>query len=250
MQLIGNTSRQPKNLLGLVALAGLGVATFNTLLIILLAANVGRMNQKDAPAMVQLNDGLVLTMTAQDAKNRTPQTIMKFTGDALSLLMSWSGKVPSPNAEAAAKGVVVPDPGVEIKGNGSNKKVTSVAHKAGFLLSEDFRPDFIKALAEMTPESIFTGSDQTVLVPIDISYPEKIKDGQWKVRVVANLIRVTPTDPVGMTIPFNKDVFIRSIPVMRPSAIAGEVEKTVAQIRSSGLEIYAMRDLTRPDPTE
>ena len=243
-----SAQRSQKGFVGLVSLAGLAIGGLNMLLLVLTLVNTNSIAKKPAPSMVQLSNGEVLPMTAQDVKARTPQTIMKFTSDSLSLLLSWSGRLPSPDPQAAQKGITNEDPGVTVKTDKGGRKVTTIAHQASFALSEDFRQSFLKKLAEMTPPEVFNGTAQVVLVPQDISFPEPVPgvEGQWKINIVSNLITISPGSEQ-VSIPFNKEVFVRAVPSPIQTQLSSPVEQSIAQVRAAGLEIYAMRELSRPN---
>jgi|GEM_PF-504224 len=243
-----SAQRSQKGFVGLVSLAGLGLGGFNMLLLLITLANTNSIAHKSAPSMVQLSNGEVLPMTAQDVKARTPQTIMRFTSDSLSLLLSWSGRLPSSDPQSAQKGISNEDPGVTIKTDKGDRKVTTIAHQASFALSEDFRQSFLSKLGEMTPPEVFNGTAQVVLVPQDISFPEPVPgvEGQWKVSIVSNLVTISP-GAAQLSIPFNKEVFIRAVPTPSQTQLSSPVERSIAQVRAAGLEIYAMRELTRPN---
>ncbi|MEM8602992.1 MAG: hypothetical protein AAGF24_04065, partial [Cyanobacteria bacterium P01_H01_bin.121] len=89
------------------------------------------------------------------------------------------------------------------------------------------------------------GSTQVVFIPIQISEPQPVGEGEWQVNVVANLVRISQDNPQGQAIPFNKEVFVRTTDLPKPpndpelSAIA----KSIYQMRLAGLEIVALRDL-------
>jgi hypothetical protein len=40
---------------------------------------------------------------------------------------------------------------------------------------------------------------------------KKIGEGQWKVNMIANLVTISAGNPEGITIPFNKEIFLRAI---------------------------------------
>ncbi len=227
---------------GLLVLVTAGLCGVNLLMTLLLAAQVGRMARKDAPSMVQLVDGKTITMAPQDSRDRQPQTITTFVGSILPNLVTWTGTVPDPDSKRAAQGIQVPDPGVSV----DSLKVPTVAYLSSAALSDDFRKPFLRKIAEMARDSNGQGR-LTRLEISNISFPEKVGEGQWKVDVVATWKVMDMRDPGGQSIPFNKQVFVRSVATPIPSVNASAVEKLVAQIRASGLEIYAIRDLERPN---
>ena len=66
--------------------------------------------------------------------------------------------------------------------------------------------------------------------------------------MVANLLVLDKTSNLGEVIPFNKEVYIRAVEAPQtPSDNSPELAAKIYAVRQSGLEIYAIRDLTRED---
>jgi hypothetical protein len=82
---------------------------------------------------------------------------------------------------------------------------------------------------------------------LEIQKPVLIEPGKWKVVVIANLLVLDQSDITGKAIPFNKEVYIKAVeaPEFQPG-LSGIV-LAVQQMRASGLEIYAIRDLIKDD---
>jgi hypothetical protein len=243
-QLSRSNSRDARGTLGFFVLVSMGLHAVSTLGILLLFGAFIGLSQKAPPSLVQLEGGKAIITEAIDSRERTPAVIQKFTQDSLTLLMSASGKLPSPDGKSQPV-----DSGVEVNNSkGGTKKISSVARLAGFSLSEDFRSTFLQQLSEITPQGIFNDNTaQTVLVVQDVSTPHKVAEGQWKVTVIANLLSFSSADQVGSAIAFNKEVFVRSVTPPVVTKASSELEQQIAQVRSSGLEIYAMRDFVQPD---
>jgi len=183
--------------------------------------------------------------------DRTPETIKHFVGQTMALMFNWSGTLP-PASEPGQKNVPKPDPGVSIKteriGSGGDK-VTTASWEASFALSESFRPEFLQKLATLTPRSIFSGGTQVMLMVTHLSEPQQLQPGKWKIKMVANLLTFDQGDNTGKAIPFNKDVYVRSIdtPLLPLPKGVSSLHQTAYQIRQAGLEIYAIRDLQREE---
>ena len=98
-------------------------------------------------------------------------------------------------------------------------------------------------LADITPSGVFKGRTQVVFVAQYFQQPVLIEEGKWKVKIVANLTIFDESNKLGEVIPFNKEIFVRAVEApSSPSKIDG-LAAIVYQVRSSGLEIYAIRDL-------
>jgi hypothetical protein len=230
------------NLFGIFVMASLALGGLNLLCNFGLLLAFNGIAQKKPPSLVQAVDGRSMVVNAMESRDRSPIVIRQFVGNALSLLLSSSGKLP---VVADQAGTVQPDPGVPIKGaNGTEARVSTPSWQASFALSEDFRPSALQVIATLTPPITFSGQAQMMLVTQHISDPEKIADGQWKVNVIANLVTISPGNAQGIATPFNKEIYLRSIDAPTPSEAATPIERAVFGIRQSGLEIYGMKDYT------
>ncbi len=210
-----------------------------------LSVSFFKLSGKPSPTLVQLGTGESIAVAPLGSKDRTSDVIKKFTIDSLSLLMTWTGTVEQ-------GGQTVKDKGVEIQSPTSTRraKITTPAYQGGFTLSEDFRKEFLLTIGNLTPSSVFAGTTQVAFVPLNVSQPVKIEEGKWRIDVVANLNVVSQNDLLGTTIPFNKEVFVRAVEAPQYKANADGIVAVVQRVRSSGLEIYAMRDLENKQVTE
>jgi hypothetical protein len=237
--------RQQKNTLGILTLGSLALQAVNIVVLAILASAYMNMSRKPAPAMVQLTNGEAIAMSPLSSKERIPAVIQKFTKETMTLLLSASGTIPGSGDQAASI-----DPGIPVKTADGEKKISSLAHIASFGLSEDFRAKFLEGLATRTPPSIFSGQAQVVLVIQDISMPVKIGDGSWKVTMIANQVTINSQQIIGSSIPFNKEIFVRSVTHEHQAEYDSELEQRISEVRQGGLEIYSIRNYTRPNPTQ
>lgn len=229
------------DILGILAFATIAINSLVLLVQILLFQGYNRLAAKPAPSLVQLASGKSIQVIAVGSKDRTPDVILNFTKDTLSLLLTWTGTLPNLEGEEAA-----PDPGVSISGaSGSEStRITTSAYQAGFALSEDFRKEFLLELGEIMPNGIFAnGAAQVVFVPLEISQPTQIEPGKWRLSLVANLMVFDQQSVLGEPIPFNKEIFVQAVEPPEFNADLVGFAQAIQQIRASGLEIYAIRDL-------
>jgi hypothetical protein len=219
---------------------GLHIITFFVLL--LLYGSYSQLSRKEPPSLVQLETGKSIKVAPIGSLERTPQVILHFVSDTMTLMMNWSGTLPPTTVEEAAK--PKPDPGIDIRSlSNGRSKVTSSAWQASHAFSEDFRKEFLQIVAEITPPGVFKGTTQVVLVPLSLQPPIKIAEGKWKVKMVANLSIFDQRNNLGEVIPFNKEIFVQSVEAPEiPTTIYG-LAAAIYQVRASGLEIYAIRDL-------
>jgi hypothetical protein len=233
----GNASQL--NLFGMFVFSALGLGILNLLILLGLFASLNRLSQKAPPSLVQTVDGRSIVTNAMESKERTPIVIRRFTIDTMTMLLSASGKLPptadKPNPSADA-GVAIRLP------NQTERRVSTSTWQSSFALSEDFRASALQGISELMVPEAFTGQAQVVLIPQTLSEPEKIGEGQWKVNMIANLVTIASGNPQGITVPFNKEIFLRAVDTPPPSDVTTPLQKAVYQVRSSGIEIYGMRD--------
>ncbi|RUS94176.1 hypothetical protein DSM106972_094350 [Dulcicalothrix desertica PCC 7102] len=219
---------------------GLNIITF--FILILLYGSYSQLSKKAPPSLVQLDTGQSVTVAPIGSLERTPQVVLRFVSDTMTLMMNWSGTLPANTTEETR--LPKPDPGIDIRSlTNARGKVASGAWQASYTLSEDFRKDFLKMLADITPPGVFKGKTQVVLIPLSIQSPVKIAEGKWKVKMIANLTIFDQGSNLGEVIPFNKEIFVRAVEAPEsPNKLSG-LAAIIYQVRSSGLEIYAIRDL-------
>lgn len=250
MQLIQRTKSGPGkdkasqasnlNLFGIFVMSSLGFSAFNLLCNFGLFLSFQGLANKKPPSLVQAVDGRSIVVNAMETRDRTPIVIRQFVGNSLTLMLSANGKLPGTPDKPAGQA----DAGVPVKGpDGREVKIPTQTWQAGFALSEDFRPSALQAIAGLISPAAFSGSAQMMFVPQHISDPEKVGEGQWKVNVIANLVTVSGGSAQG-SVPFNKEVYLRSIDVPTPGEIATPLERAVFAVRQSGLEIYALKEYT------
>jgi hypothetical protein len=228
--------------LALFAVVTFGLHIITFFLLVLIYGSYSQLNKKPPPTLVQLETGSAIKVAPLGNRDRTPQVISRFVSDTMTLMMNWSGNLPPTTVEESAKHKT--DTGINIgerrlRGN----KVTSGAWQASHALSEDFRKEFLKMLASMTPPGVFKGKTQVILVPLSIQSPIKIEEGKWKVKMIANLTIFDRGNNLGEVIPFNKEIFVRAVEAPESPANVSGLAAVIYQVRASGLEIYAIRDL-------
>ncbi len=230
------------DILALFAVVTFGLHLITLLGLFLLYGSYSQLSKKASPSLVQLETGKSIKVAAIGSNERTPQVVLRFVSDTMTFMMNWSGNLNAGTIEESVK--PLPDPGIEIRSlTNSQGKVTSSAWQASHALSEDFRKEFLKKLSQITPQGVFKGKTQVVLVPISIQSPIKISSGKWKIKMIANLTIFDQGSSLGEIIPFNKEIFVQAVEAPEyPGKIDG-LTAVIYQIRSSGLEIYAIRDL-------
>ena len=230
------------DLLPLFVLLTLGLQGFGLIWLFANTAAIFRLATKPIPSLVQLKDGRAIKVTAWGSRERTPLTIRRFVGENLALMLNMSGELPPEKPESD----LTPqrDPGHELS---NNKLVTTASWQASFAVSEDYRAELLKLVAQLTPKELFMGNTKVVLITRYLSDPEEIASGQWKLKVIGDLLYISATDKAGYSTPFNKEIFVRVVdpPVTPLEDSASTLEKTIYSVRQAGLEIYGMRQLEK-----
>lgn len=215
----------------LIPLFFVGFAIVQVLNFLLNFIIIGRINT-ELPILVELKDGTNARVAPLPPNQRSPTTIKRHVKKYVTKLTSWSG-TSYQNATPQF------DKGVKTK----KGRVTTSAFEAGFAFSEDFRAKLLESIAESTPESVFEGKTQSMLVIKYLSQPKKIAEGRWQLQMVANLVMFQGGKGVGKPTSFNRDIFVRAIePPLLPKK-ATKLQQQMYKARKSGLEIYLMEVL-------
>ena len=230
-----------------LAVAGLslGVITLS-IAFFWLALSLSKVANKAPPTLVQQVNGKAFTVRPADHNYREPEVIRRVVSDWATLTFTW-GSLPNSqsqhsNPQQASEGTA--DKGIEVSGG---KRVPARTWAASFLLSPDFRDEFLKRLStDIIPEGVFSGDISAVLVPQEISPPQSVGEGRWKVDLMATRIIFDAANPAGTTIPFNRRLYLRAIePPQNPlQEEATQHQQVIYQSLESGLQIEEIRPLT------
>lgn len=231
---------------GIAAASALVIAFISLLLQILNYGATSKIASKQAPSLVQLNNGEVIRVKAVEPLERSNETIKKFVSDTFIRLFNWDGLIQE--FDEKSNPITKPDMGIEItnKDNRRIGRVTTKAFEAAFALSEkqDFRASFLRKLAQITPTGVFNSQTQVSLVPRYVSEPRKISKGKWEIDIIATLVTFKRANNAGKGITFNKTVTLEAISTpQNPPADTTQLAQKIYFIRKSGLEIVQIVDL-------
>ena len=219
-----------------LAFAGLAIGVFIlSVAFFWIAFSLSRVANRRPPTLVQQVDGRAFTVRPADYTYREPEVIRRVVSDWATMTFTW-GTLPGNQAKTN-------DEGVEV-GNGG--KVSASAWAASFLLAPDFRDEFLNQLStDVIPEGVFDGEVSAVLVPQEVSPPQDIGEGQWKVDLIATRIVFDPSNPAGTTIPFNRRIYLKAVePPQSPlTNQATKEQQVVYQSLESGLQIEEIRPM-------
>ncbi|MDF5731363.1 MAG: hypothetical protein PUP92_26010 [Rhizonema sp. PD38] len=192
--------------------------------------------------VVQLQDGSISPAKFVGPNERDDKTIKRFVSNNMITMFAGNGII---EATENGENITKPDKGVEIETEkGGRRKIPTQAWSAAFSLSENqnFRASFLKKLAEIVPDGVFTGECQVSLVTRHISEPRKIKDGVWEVDYIATLVNFERDKNQGKAIAFNKTITVEAIDTPKLPAQPTELDKRIYSVRESGLEITQIVD--------
>ena len=231
---------------GIAAASALLISVLSLLTQFLNYGAVSKLARKQAPSLIQLNNGEVIRTKAVEPLERSSETIKKFTSDTFISMFNWDGRV----EELDVKGnrITKPDKGIEITNKEGKRigRITTKAFEAAFALSEtqDFRASFLKNLAQITPPGVFNNQTQVSLVPRYISNPRKIGKGKWEIDFISTLVTFKRSNNAGEGISFNKTITIKSVSTPQtPPKNTPRLARKIYMVRKSGLEITQIIDL-------
>lgn len=226
----------PENLLPLFVVISLGLNVLSLFAILILGVVTTRLANRPVPTLVQTVHGESILTESIGHLDRTPETIRLFTHQTLTMMFTWN-----PVQQDAAGGQVITDRGVEV----GQARATTRSWQASFALAEDFRATFLEEVGRMTPDEVFTGNAQSVFNIESLSEPKRLGAGQWEVEVVANLIIFNQQNSQGVSIPFNKKIYLQAVePPSDPlEEDATKIQQAVYRVRSSGLQVVQITEL-------
>lgn len=239
--------KRNRDSMALVALTSLGLAGISLVVQLFLFLAYAQLARKPAPSLVQLTNGETIAVRAMGSLERDPAVVQRFVTDSLILLMSWHPRLPASRDRYGNLAEAQTDTGVEVSdAQGNQRRITTTAFQASFTFAEHFRQELVQLLAQMTPEGVFSGKAQTLLMFQAVTQPESLGPGRWSVSVVGHLVYSKTGSAETQRIPFNKQVIVRAVdtpPLPHDGALASPLEAAVQGIRQAGLEIEQMQDL-------
>ncbi len=180
---------------------------------------------------VQLADGTATKIEQRNGNYRSAETIKNFVGSWLSLTFSWNGKI---------AGTEAPDSGIKLH---RGAKVPVNAWAASLAMEASFGQSFLQELAKIVPPEVFSGQLASAVYVEYYSQPRQISPNTWEIDVIATRILLDNYQGEER-INFNKTFTLKAVevPVSPLGDDANKVEKVIAKMRMSGLEIQAIVD--------
>jgi len=212
---------QKKNLLFLFALGTFGLNFVILLLLFFHETMLQQLSQQLAPqSLVELADGRVISANPETNLERQPETIRRFIGETMTLMLTFSSKQPQ----------------------------NEVLEISSALLMDRFKPKFKTEIMKLNKINQVTSnnrSTESVLVIERISQPINIGVGEWKVEIQAHQLIFSGSDLLGRSISFNRQILVRAIANNPLSLPDNPLPWQLATFRlgEARLEIYNMCDL-------
>lgn len=245
-----------KDAYGKLVLICLGGTALTLLFQLGLMIGLFQVGNKPPPTLVQLADGDSLRVTPIDSAERTDEAILTFLNNIFTLTFTWSGTMRDPNQP----GQILVDPGIDVSDENGQRigKVPTPVWEATLAMELNFRQEFLRQIAELVPQSVFTQKTNVAFVPVSFSPPEKVSTGRWKVRLVSNLLFFKDLGKVSEVVPYNVDIYVRSVVPPNPQLINNlspssdpksfpTLAQQVANIRQAALEIDSIIPYRRED---
>ena len=215
------SENQKKNILFLFALGTFGLNFIILLLLFFHETMLQQLSQQLAPqSLIELADGRVISADPETSLERQPETIRRFVGETMTLMLTFSSKQPQNEILAISSA----------------------------LLMDRFKPRFQTEMMKLNKKNQIASnnrSTESVLIIERISQPIKIGVGEWKVEIQANQLIFSGSDLLGKSIPFNRQILVRAIANNPISLPDNPLPWHLATFRlgEARLEIYNMCDL-------
>lgn len=175
------------SILPLLAVGTFGLHIFSLILLLFNSTIIQALEQQLTPqSLVQLVDGRAITVDPQPTYERHPETIRRFVGETMTLMLTWSQQQPPQTVW----------------------QITSQ------LLANNLRPKFQAEITNLNSTGQLGNINRQteyVLVIERISQPTQIAEGKWKVEMLAHHLNFSPANNLGNATEFNKQILVRAI---------------------------------------
>ncbi len=220
MQLVKPENKK-SSILPLLAVGTFGLHLFSLLLLLFHGSMIQDLKRQLTPeSLVQLVDGRAITVNPQQTDQRHPETIRRFVGETMTLMLTWSQKQPP----------------------------VTVWEISSQLLAPNLKPKFQAEITNLNPTGQLANINQAteyILIVEKVSQPTKIADGEWKIEILANQLNFSGSNNLGISTAFNKKILVRAIDEPAISLPAKPLPWHLAAYRlgEARLEIYEICDI-------
>ncbi len=214
MQILKSENKK-SSILPLFAVATFGLHLLTLVVLFFHWSMLQQLQMRLTPqSLVQLADGHAITVDPKQNLERHPETIRRFVGETMTLMLTWS----------------------------QQQQPKTVWEVSSELIANELQP---KLQSEISPTQNLSKGTENVLVIERISQPTKIEDGKWKLEMFANQIIFTNSDRLGKSISFNKIILVRAIDEQAASLPNSPLPLNLAAYRlgEARLKIYNICDI-------
>ncbi|MBW4532338.1 MAG: hypothetical protein KME09_00190 [Pleurocapsa minor HA4230-MV1] len=219
------------------SLMGLTGALFLSLLVnLLLVGNNHQLATKEK-IFVEQQDGSTQTAIEQDSDFRSEDVIRETVSNWLYLTWEWDSRIPG--TEARDKGVKIKEEG----GDRTEYLVPSRVYTASYLIQTGFRQEFLKKMAKLIPDEVYSGSMTSQFTIYHIGVPIRNKN-QYAVNVIGTRVDLTQAGEERQA-RFNKKIVLKTIEPYRNVFGADEpsaFRKHLAHLMKNGLIITSIHN--------
>jgi hypothetical protein len=177
---------QEKKILLLFAVGTFGLNLFILLLLFFHGAMLQQLTQQLTPqSLVEMLDGRVILANPEISTDRQPETIRRFVGETMTLMLSSSPK----------------------------QSFTEIWQNSSSLFDSRSSQKFVAEFTKFNKSEQLGGikNNENVLIIERISQPVAISTGKWKVKIIANQLTFNSSNFLGKSTPFNKQVLVQAI---------------------------------------
>lgn len=219
----------------------LGLQIFTAFFVLLLGIGYLRLSSRP-PVLVERTNGDAFQADQRDPDYRDPKAIQSYVETLYSNLYNWA---PVTNSDKGLKAEVGYQRGKTMI------PVRMAAAEFGLSPEDDFRAGVINELANdysKYERQIKAGHFSQLINIREISEPQPLKDGGWKVSIVSDLV-IASRNAAPENIPLEQTVYLRPDHRDHLPDPTTEYEAHRNTIRAYGLLVYAIRDIEVDDPT-
>lgn len=216
---------EAKNLLALCFLILTGVNILNLILHLFVAYRINSVAAMKT-TQVQLVNGQTYYVSERDRLFRYSSVIQNFVKNWTELTFNWDNKIPGTNET---------DSGIKV----NSKRVPTSSYFASLLMEPEFGKASLSQIAELVPNTVFSGQLRSTVIISFISEPREIRPGEWEVDMVATRLLVDRSLGKDERIPFNRTFRLKAVEIQTSPLgnQASAFEQKVYELRSAGLEI-------------
>ncbi len=216
-----NPKKNNNNLIPLFVIGTFSLHLLTVLILMFHNTMLQQVKRKTLPeTLVQLVDGRTIAVAATGNLERNQQTIRRFVGEAMTLMLTSSNNLPP----SLIKEITSPLLSKDLR-----QKLNSKNNNIGFDYGLDRN----------------LRNTENVLAIARISQPEEVSQGNWKVDIYANHLTFKGAEKTGTSIPFNKQIFVRAIETTKVAADQSGIpaKLAISGLREARLEIYNICEL-------